>query len=212
MFRYGLAATLGVCLLGVTGVAPASARPPTAQTTVNPAEVRSGQYRVDPNHTRVAWSVSHNGFSTFQAMLPDVSGSLVLDAARPEASKLDISIDMTKASSGLPRFDESLKGASIFNTSAFPSATFKSTRIERYGERDARVTGDLTFLGVTRPVTLDVRFNRAGLGSGAPGYRLGFDAKAVIDRDQFGFLSMPSIGNQAALVIEAEFLLSEPKP
>lgn len=211
MFRYCLAAISSVCLLGAAGLAPAQTRAPTAQASVNPAEARSGHYRVDPNHTRVAWSVSHNGFSTFQAMLTDVSGSLVLDVAHPEASKLDISIDMTKAASGLPKFDETLRGASIFNSAAFPSATFKSTRVERYGDRDAKVTGDLTFLGVTRPVTLDVRFNRAGPGSGAPGYRLGFDAKAMIDRNQFGLLAMPSIGNQVTLVVEAEFLLSEPK-
>ena len=105
-----------VCLLGAAGLAPAQTRAPTAQASVNTAEARSGHYRVDPNHTRVAWSVSHNGFSTFQAMLTDVSGSLVLDVAHPEASKLDISIDMTKAASGLPKFDETLRGASIFNS------------------------------------------------------------------------------------------------
>jgi polyisoprenoid-binding protein YceI len=111
----------------------------------------------------------------------------------------------------LPDFDTRLKSDQFFNTMKFPTATFKSTRIERTSTNALRVSGDLTFLGVTRPTVLEATFNQAGDGLGPPGYRVGFDGRMVIIRSEHG-MERSSIGDSVALQIEAEFQPIDVKP
>lgn len=189
-----------------------AAEPKTAvMITHNLAEVRSGSYKLDHDHARVIWNVSHHGYSTFSATFSDIQGNLKFDAADPTRSQLDATVSMNSVGTLLPDFDARLRGDQFFNTLKFPTATFKSTRIERTAANVLRVNGNLTFLGVTKPVVLEATFNQAGEGLGPPGYRVGFDGRMTIKRSEHG-MELSSIGDAVALQIEAEFEPVAAKP
>ena len=172
------------------------------------AELKGGNYVLDPTHASVIWSLSHAGLSNYQARFDSIKGSLSFDADSPANSQLDIRIDPKSVSTGLPDFDETIATDSrYFNADAFPEISFTSTAINVTNETTGTVTGDLTFRGVTQPVTLDVTFNGAGKSFGNPGDTLGFSATGTLDRTEFGltYLSNFGIGTEVKLRIEAEF-------
>ena len=172
------------------------------------SELKGGNYVLDPTHASVIWSLSHAGLSNYSARFDDISGTLSFEPNAPANSQLDIIIDPKSVNTGLPDFDETIAtGSNYFNANSFPEIRFTSTAINVSGETRGTVTGDLTFRGVTKPVTLDVTFNGAGKSFGHPGDTLGFSATTEIDRGAFGLthLSNFGIGNEVTLRIEAEF-------
>src|ERR1700722_9356672 len=123
-----------------TSAAKAAAEAKTVvMITHNLAEVRSGSYKLDHDHARVIWNVSHHGYSTFSAAFSDIQGNLKFDAADPTRSQLDATVSMNSVGTLLPDFDARLKSDQFFNTLKFPTATFKTTRIERSDANDVRV-------------------------------------------------------------------------
>jgi polyisoprenoid-binding protein YceI len=198
---------LAVSIAACIGLALAQSPTPSvphASVTHSFSEARSGDYVFDHDHARVVWSVSHHGYSTFSALFSDIQGSLKLDAADPTRSQLTATVNMNSVGTLLPDFDARLKGDQFFNTAKYPTAIFKSTKIERTSANDLRVSGELTFLGVTKPAVLEASFNQAGSGLGPGGYRLGFDGRMVIKRTDFG-MAPSTIGDEVTLRIEAEF-------
>jgi polyisoprenoid-binding protein YceI len=207
-----VAAAVSLAVAQATSAAKSAAEAKTAvKITHNLAEVRSGSYKLDHDHARVIWNVSHHGYSTFSAAFSDIQGNLKFDAADPTRSQLDATVSMNSVGTLLPDFDARLKSDQFFNTLKFPTATFKSTRIERTAANALRVNGDLTFLGVTKPVVLEATFNQAGEGLGPPGYRVGFDGRMMIKRSEHG-MELSSIGDAVMLQIEAEFEPVTAKP
>lgn len=175
-----------------------------------PAEVRAGVYTLDPAHSKITWSVSHMGFSTYVGQFAKVDGQLTLDPRRPEASQLAVTVDANSVGTLNEALDKHLKTAEFLDTARFPTATFKATRIRVTGERTADITGDLTLHGVTRPVTLEAEFNQAGINPVDKTYSLGFDAEAKIKRSDFGITAyLPGVGDEVELEIEAELKLAK---
>jgi polyisoprenoid-binding protein YceI len=169
--------------------------------------VPSGDYQLDPQHGRVIWSVSHHGFSKLAALLPENEGTLHLDAKNIANSKLDVTLHMDQVLTGIPgeHFDKLLKSDKILDTATYPTAQFKSTRVERMAPNKLKVSGDLTFRGVTKPLVIDATFNQAGEIPGA-GYVVGFDGIATLKRSDYGLdFLLPSISDEVQLTIEAEF-------
>ncbi|RAK59122.1 hypothetical protein DJ021_04560 [Phenylobacterium hankyongense] len=190
----GLASALVVCV----GAAQ-------AQTTQAPAEVRAGTYKLDPNHSKITWSVSHQGFSTYVGQFASVNGTLTLDPKAPAASALEVTIDTASLGTLNPALDTHVKSAAFLDVAKFPTATFKATRVKVTGARTADITGDLTLHGVTKPVTLQATFNQAGAGSGGK-YTLGFAGAAHLKRSEFGITSfVPAVSDDVTLQIESEF-------
>ncbi len=115
---------------------------------------------------------------------------------------------------GYDALDRQLRTADYFNVAAHPAITFKSTAVKRTGDKTAEVTGDLTILGIAKPVTLDVALNFAGehpLGDINPAYAgrraAGFSAKARIKRSDWGMeRATPLISDEIDIAIETEFL------
>jgi polyisoprenoid-binding protein YceI len=162
-------------------------------------------YTLDPTHTTVIWSATHMGFSKPHGLFPLVEGTLTLDEANPEASQLDVTVPTTKLTTGIPKFDDHLKNADFFNVEKFPTATFKSTKIEKTGDKTAKVTGDLTLVGVTKPVTLDVTFNQKKPNPMSQKETVGFSATGTIKRSEFGInYAVPNVSDDVPLIIEAE--------
>ncbi len=189
-------------LIAVTAL-PAAAQ--EADTTT-PTAVKAGTYVLDAGHSRVVWSLSHRGFSTYSGLLPAASGTLVLDPATPANSRVEVTLASAAVATADARFDIRLKGPDFFNAEAFPTIRFASTAVVATGNT-AKVTGEVTLLGVTRPVTLDVTFHKAGLNPTDKLYHVGFDATGTLTRSDFGLRSgLPAIGDPVTLRIEAEFV------
>lgn len=172
------------------------------------SELKAGNYVLDPTHASVVWSLSHAGLSNYQARFDDIQGTLNFNPDTPASSQLDIRIDPKSVSTGLPDFDETIATDSrYFDSNTYPEIRFTSTQINVTADARGTVTGDLTFRGVTKPVTLDVTFNGAGKSFGHAGDTLGFSATATLDRTEFGltYLSNFGIGSDIKLRIEAEF-------
>jgi polyisoprenoid-binding protein YceI len=110
---------------------------------------------VDGSHTFPRFSYSHFGLSKQLSRFDKTSGTIVLDKAAKTGS-VDIVIDTTSVNTGFPLFNEHIQGADFLDTTQFPNATFKSTKVVFKGDKPTAVKGDLTIKGVTKPVTLKV--------------------------------------------------------
>ena len=189
-------------------VAVASAGPALAQSFANPSPsaVQTGRYDIEPTHTRVLFSVSHMGFTTWYGDFSGATGSLVLDPAHPDASRLQVSIPMAGLSTTNAKLDGELKGADWFDVARFPTASFRSTSVKVVGQGQADVTGDLTLHGVTRPETLRVSFNGAGQNPLSHAYTAGFEVRGQIKRSDFGVSKyVPVVGDNVDLIVSAAF-------
>ncbi|WP_114394140.1 YceI family protein [Oleisolibacter albus] len=185
------------------------AMPAAAQdVTRDAAAVKAGTYAVEPSHTKVLYAINHLGYSTYYGAFPKAQGSLTLDPANLDKSSLEITIDVAAIDSSDDALDKHLRGPDFFDTAKFPTATFKSTKIERTGANTARITGDLTLKGVTKPVTLDATFNQAGVNFISKTYSVGFDAVGTLKRSDFGIKAyVPAVGDEVTLRIGSEFQL-----
>jgi polyisoprenoid-binding protein YceI len=197
-------AALVAASLSVTS-AVALAQAPT-DITRDPAAVQAGAYDVEPLHTRVLFSVSHLGFTTWYGEFTNVSGTLTLDPKKPAASALEIHIPTATVSTTNAKLDGELKSDAWLDAGQFPEMVFKSTKVTETGKDAAKVTGDLTFHGVTRPVTLAVKFNAAGTNPLDKKYTAGFEVSGQIKRSDFGVKTyVPLIGDDVDLIISAGF-------
>ena len=184
---------------------PALAQAPT-EPTRDPAAVQAGTYDVEPLHTRVLFSVSHMGFTTWYGEFTNVSGSLNLDPKKPAGSALEIHIPVATVSTTNAKLDGELKSDQWLDATQFPEMVFKATKVTETGKDTAKVTGDLTLHGVTRPVTLAVKFNGAGTNPLDKKYTAGFEVSGKIKRSDFGVKTyVPLIGDDVDLIISAGF-------
>ena len=178
-----------------------------------PAEMPSGVYKLDKSHASVTWKVSHLGLSDYTARFASLDAELNFDAAKPENSSIKATIDTSSIRTDFPAtpekdFDKKLsEGADWFNGKQFPTITFESTKVEKTGDTTAKIHGNLTMLGVAKPMTLNAVFNGAYLKKpfvDVPA--LGFSAKGEIKRSEWGFSTyVPNIGDEVEILIEAEF-------
>ena len=199
-FTYLLASALLASAAGATAQPAAPANP-------DPAAVTAGRYEVEPVHTRLQFSLSHMGVTHWYGDLTGASGSLVLDPRNPAAIKVDVTLPVASVSTTNAQLDKELRGPQWLDTTAHPTVRFVSTRIVRTGARGAAVTGDLTFHGVTRSVTLNAVFNAAGTDPIAKAYTVGFDATATIRRSDFGVKTyVPLVGDAVEIRISAAFV------
>ncbi|WP_257543301.1 YceI family protein [Sphingopyxis sp. DBS4] len=205
-------APLAAILLAAIAVPAVIAQPPaSAPGAPDRSRVTAGTYAADPNHTMVVWKLDHLGFSNYTGIFGDVTGTLVLDPAKPAAAKVDVTIPIAKvttASAGLTAhlLRPGKDGAKPdFFGPAPADARFVSTRVVLDDDGDeAKVTGDLTLNGITRPVTLDVDFHGAGAMGGKQ--TVGFEAEATIRRSDFGLgFGVPMVGDEVELEIHAAF-------
>lgn len=179
---------------------------PAQHQTVERSELRGGAYRLDPDHAILLWKVDHLGFSTFVGRFDRLDATLDFDPERPEAAILDVVVDTASISTHVPGFADDLRGSSWLDVERFPEARFSATAITVTGPDTGTVTGDLTLLGVTRPIVLDVTFNGGAQSLLTGRYTLGFSATTTFDRTAFGLSTLaPAIGREVTLEINAEF-------
>lgn len=180
--------------------------PKTPPGTADPKRVEPGIYKVDTGHTQINWQVNHLGFSKYDGQFGGITGTLQLDPKNPSAAKLSVTVPASGLSTTVQALTTHLSNADFFDASKYPAATFVSTRVEARGT-SARITGNLTLHGVTRPVTLDARFVGAGPGMMAPRpINIGFEATTRLKRSDFGIsMGVPLVSDEVELRINAAF-------
>ncbi len=182
----------------------------------------AGTYSLDKNHAFLTATVSHGGLSDYRMDFTELDATVQLDPS--DASKTSISFTVNPASitthypgdykaghakSAFESWDDHIsRDAKFFNTDNFPKASFQSTKTKRTGPYTAKVTGDLTFLGVSKAITFDVKYN--GVGN-KPWFGerdlIGFNADTTINRSEFGLTALKGgIGDEVALSFSGEFL------
>lgn len=172
-----------------------------------------GTYQLDKTHASVTWKVSHLGLSNYTARFTDFDAQVEFDSNDISNSVVTASINPLSVETDYPYAEEKdfnkklAEDEDWFNGLAFPNITFESTAIEITGENTAVMTGELGMLGVTKPVSFDVTFNKAMQKhpfNGKP--TMGFSAVANITRSDWGFdVYTPNIGDEVAIALEVEF-------
>jgi polyisoprenoid-binding protein YceI len=195
-----LTLALGFGALGWAGAA--SANP----STTDPAKVPAGAYALDKRHASLTAKIVHMGFSHYTLRFDGLDGSFTYDPANLQSTKATITVDPKSVDTNDPAFNKQIAG--YFEPDKFPTVTFVTTNVQAGADGKGTITGDLTFHGVTKPVTLDVTFDGAGHGIGPLGTRLGFSGSTQIKRSDFGvsntFLNQFT-SDDVDLIFEVEF-------
>lgn len=163
-------------------------------------------YALDPVHTRVAFSVSHAGFSQAIGTVSGSTGTLRFDPDDWTTARLEVSVPLERADLGDADWNRAALAGNLLDAKRYPVATFVSIRVEPDGPDRASVYGTLTLHGVSKPVKLDVTLNALKRHPMPPFRRTaGFSATATISRAEFGIDAWKSvIGDRVELRIEAE--------
>ena len=156
-----------------------------AVTTFASAALPS-QWQLDDSHTRVGFSVNHLGFSTTMGRFNDVQGMVNYDIKDPSKTKLSFTIATDSIDTNWDARDKHLKTDEFFNVAKYPTMTFKSTKVSFINPQQAKVTGDFTMLGQTKPLTLDVTLNKIANSPLTKEPVIGFRATGNIDRAAYG--------------------------
>lgn len=192
---------VALALIGLAGPAFAQGQPGAEAA----AKVTVGTYTVDTDHTQIAWGVDHLGFNVYYGIFGNPTGTLTLDPAKPEAASVSLTIPVDKVTTTSEKLNAHLKSADFFDTAKFPTATFKSTGVVVDGLK-AKITGDLTIKGITKPVVLDARFTGTGPNPMSKIETAGFEARATIKRSDYGITyALPVLGDEVSLHITAAF-------
>ncbi|MEU9441819.1 YceI family protein [Streptomyces sp. NPDC048304] len=145
----------------------------------------TGDYTIDPAHTTIGFTARHAMVTNVKGAFHDFTGTLHLDGADPSRSTATIDVQMASIETGNADRDGHLKSADFFKIDEFPAMTFRSTKAEALGGEEYRITGDLSLLGVTKEITIDLEFNGAAKDPFG-NERVGFEGKAEILRSEWG--------------------------
>lgn len=174
------------------------------------SNVPPGAYELDNSHGYITFTYTHLGFSNPRVGFNAFDVSLDLDNDDPAESRVEVEIDATSIDSRVPVFNEHLNSADWFNTAEYPTISFRSTSIEATGESRYAVTGDLTIMGTTRPVTLDATINKAAEHPLREVPAIGISASADLLRSDWNLDGyVPAVSDEVKLSIEVELLKSD---
>ncbi|MFC5463054.1 YceI family protein [Massilia niabensis] len=169
-----------------------------------PALAAPESYTLDPAHTFPRFSYNHMGFSTQLSRFDKTSGKVVFDKAAKTGS-VDIVIDMKSVNTGFPLFNEHIQAEDFLDTGKYPTATFKSTKVNFKGGKPASIVGDLTIKGVTKPVTLTVTSFQAMPHPMLKKDAIGANATTTIKRSEFNAGKYaPDVGDEVRIDIALE--------
>ncbi|MFD5776299.1 YceI family protein [Streptomyces fungicidicus] len=158
----------------------------TTAAAVNPdLAALTGDYTIDPAHTTLGFVARHAMVTNVKGTFQDFTGTLHLDGGDPSKSTATIDVVMDSIETGNADRDGHLKSADFFKTDEFPAMTFRTTKAEALGGDDYRITGDLTILGTTKQLSIDLEFNGAATDPFG-NQRVGFEGKAEILRSEWG--------------------------
>lgn len=181
-----------------------------ALLAATPALAAPEAYVLDASHSQIVFSYNHLGFSTSYGMFSGFDGTISFDADAPAASSVEVAFPVRSMLTGWQERFDHFMSKDFFDAAADEMVTFTSTSIEVTGDTTARITGDLTLNGVTKPVVLDARLNQKGDHPMMNKPWLGFDASATVLRSDFGLgMFAPFIGDDVQISISVEAMKAE---
>ena len=160
----------------------------------------TGDYTIDPTHTRLGFSTRHAMVTTVRGQFTEFSGTAHVDSATPANSHVALTIQTASVDTGVADRDGHLKSADFFDADNNKEITFSSTKVERDGD-DWVITGDLTIKGVTKPITIDFESN----GSARDPFgnlRIGFEGGTSINRKDWDLSWNAALETGGVLVSE----------
>ena len=176
---------------------------PMLQGATNP--VAAGTYTIDPGHTQVTFQVSHMGISPYAGTFSNAAGTLVIDPGAPAAATVDITLPVGSVETTSTKLTEELRSADWLDAAKFPQARFVSTQVMA-SPRGARIMGNLTLHGVTKPVVIDARLFGSATNPMSKKPSIGFTGRMLIKRSEFGVTKyIPLVSDETELVINAAF-------
>jgi polyisoprenoid-binding protein YceI len=166
------------------------------------------KYNLDPDHSYITWSVDHFGFSRVSGKV-FAEGNIVIDDKKPQSSKIDVTIPISKLSTGIAHLDHALASSGFFDSAQFPNAYFKSAKITIKGENAGTVSGILTIRNISKPIVMTITLNKQGAHPYHDNKKaIGFSAKGTIKRSEYGMTAyLPSVGDEVMLDLEGEAIL-----
>ena len=186
-----------------------------AMTLAQPAS--ADVWLFDKENTSVRFSWNHLGLSQQSGRFSEVDGRLEFSPTDPEGGEVDVVIKVASLSTGVKQYDANLRGVDFFNVAEHPLITFKSTGVRRTTEKMGELMGDLTIMGIAKPIVLQVVWNYTGehpFASINPTFKgkwvSGFSATGTVLRSEWGLTrATPLISDEIRITIEAEFMLKD---
>ena len=161
---------------------------------------------LDPTNTFVVFKITDMGYAHIVGWFTGVAGQLTFDPADVTKSTLNVTIKTASIDTHFAQRNKDLMSPDFLNVAEFPEMTFKSTSVEKTGDKEGKVTGELTLLGVTKPVSLDVTFNKIApnpFNKNTP--TAGFEAHTAIKRSDFDMKAdIPNVGDEVDISIDAQ--------
>jgi len=160
--------------------------------------VRAADIRIDPARTHIRFSIDAVGWPTTRGEFRRFDGRLAIDTARPAASRVEFTVQSASVDVGSSGLNDYIRSDVFFDAAKFPTLRFVSTGVRRTGQNTAHVDGDMTILGVTRPVAFDVTVENRARASA-------FRAELVIRRSEYGMNSgIPLIDDAVKVEVATE--------
>lgn len=180
------------------------------------AQAPTGTYAVDKTHASVTWKGLHQGLSWYVARFTNFDITVDFNEADVSKSKVTATIDPRSIETDYQKVrpanrtddfnNELATGERFFNAGKFPQITFKSTAISKTGDKTGKMTGDLTFLGVTKPVTLDVTYVGNRADQRTQKHKIGFSATGTLKKTDFGMASGGPVADDIKIEVNAELI------
>jgi len=191
--------------------APAIAQSPDKlPPQIGPEAIAAGIYTIDSKETLVRYTTIHMGYNEFWGTFPGATGTLSIDPKNVAAAKLDVRVPIAGVETTNRELDHELFSDEFFDGENHHTMQFTSTAVTRTGPRTAKVAGNLSLHGITRPVTLDVTFTGAGPNAFSKVPTLGFKAEGMVKRSDFGMAKfVPIVSDETKIDISVAF---EKKP
>jgi polyisoprenoid-binding protein YceI len=163
-------------------------------------------YRLEPDYTQGVFRWDHLGFSSPAAQFAQGEGTLQFDPANPTQASVEVTIPLKTLNTGVPDLDEDFRSTDFFDTAKYPTATFKSTQVEKGSIPDQlKVTGNLTVHGITRSVALQVKIVKIGINPRSNLPTVGFDGSTTLKRSDFGLGKyVPQVGDEVQMHITSQ--------
>ncbi|MCB0208895.1 MAG: polyisoprenoid-binding protein [Anaerolineae bacterium] len=143
-------------------------------------------WQLDKAHSSVEFSVRHMMISKVRGRFEDFEVTVNFDESNPTNTSVDATVDIASINTREPQRDGHLKSPDFFNADAYPTMTFKSTKVEKVDNSHAKLIGDLTIQNVTKPVTLDVEYAGKAVNPFTGSETVGFTANGKISRKEWG--------------------------
>jgi polyisoprenoid-binding protein YceI len=172
--------------------------------------VQAQSYSIDPGHTYPSFEADHLGLSFWRGKFTKTTGKVVLDRGSSTGGSIDITIEASSIDFGHAKMNENARGKDMFNVEQFPTVTYKSRALKFDGEKLVAVEGDMTLLGVTKPMPLKVTHFKCAMHAMLKREVCGVDASARFDRSDYGLsYGVPRFSPEVKLQIQAEAIRAD---